>query len=778
MRFIKKTGFLTAGLVVSVLVLVITLFLIPLAHAEIIVQPASNDFSVQTGMSANALEICSCSTFKDELIVTNTGSFAATYAISSNLDYVRFSESTFTLNPKESHTLYYMLADTCTQKEDTLQITLHSNLGITKTITKTFSIGECQNLKASLVALNDTILPCQVAQYKLFVQNIGNYDEQYAVSSDAKYEGFLNYSDKLFILKPGQIKQVNVHLRLECNKYGNFAIPFHVDTTTSNLQSDFTHQLTIIPKYDYSISSDQKQYLACTYDDTKIKFNIQNEVGIPNKYAITIKNVDDLKLQYQKDAILPGYGFEQPEILIKNPKKDGFTNLIVEVTDELGNVKKNLPIQVETGSCTNLHISYQEPAEVKDPLCPTTLTYLIEIDNKGKFDEKINLLTDQPEGKITFNMPEFTLQSGKKIQVKAFVETADLDAEQQFTIQVLRWGEQIQSKTFSYKTMSDYTCNKLVGTNVKQIVRIDDTKASFRFKNTGYAPNTYDLSIVGPDWVSLETDKLDLAMNNEQWINLKFDADNQLLAGKYDFKLIAQPTGKGYRYEIPLSLTVRNKTYFERAYEFIFLNNCRLSIFIGAAIIVALLLVLIIIKITAPNYQYKLSNRIEKYSKIAYTLLAIWLIAALFVVLIFGIPNLPKSYHAQTNSSALYFEWPQDAKFKITLSKYFSDPDKDTLTYSTDGTEHVKAQIKGDTATLTPQSGWYGKEIITFIATDSQGGSSPGKPMTLSVVQVIQPNICEYGSALKYYMALGLLFIILVIVFFMVIFSNRRPTKR
>lgn len=769
MRFIKKPGFLTVNVfLTSIIIILLFSLIIPFSSSEIIINSGgvSTDFSVLTGAAFN---VCSCASGADTVIIKNTGSFPAGFVINSNLDYVMLSEAEFNLAPGETKTITLKVVDSCTEKQDDLVLTISSNLGIVKSVKKQITIGECQNLKASMFAKSNTVNPCTAAEYTFYIQNIGPFEEIYSIKS--KYDKNINYSAQQFKLSSGAIREINASLRFECNVNGEFKIPFSIEAQTTGLEAEFEHALNIEKNYSYSLIGNSDQ-LACLHQDSKVYFSIKNEVFIPNKYRIIVKTQDGLSVSYPKDAILKGFEEQQLEIVVKSQKKPGFHTITVIVEDELGKVKRTLPIKVEEANCWDLRINLDTP---KEPLCPGRYEYMINFTNLGKFDENMSISINDENFIPEKN--DFMVKPGQYDQTKLVFNGPDNDISSDVTVTVNSFGYLKFSQSFEAKSLSSYSCYYVNVPSKKVSVRYDAKRVSYKIRNDGRIYNNYFLLADAPEWLSLETENVELNSKEEKWVSFVFNPNEEIKPGDYNIILSAKTQNKDIIYEIPLMLHLRDKNIFEKGYEYIFYDLTRLILFILLIIILVLLIILIITIIRAPKYALKFSTRVEKHMNIFYWLLAIWLLVALFIVIIFGIPTFPKSYHAQTNSSALYFEWPQDAEYRINLSDYFNDPDMDLLTYGVTGLENIDAEIKDDIVVFTPKKGFYGKETAIIAAFDSQGGETLGDPMTLSVVQVIKPTFMQYMSAIRYYLVLIPLLIILFLIFLIVVYAYRRPVS-
>jgi hypothetical protein len=105
--------------------------------------------------------------------------------------------------------------------------------------------------------------------------------------------------------------------------------------------------------------------------------------------------------------------------------------------------------------------------------------------------------------------------------------------------------------------------------------------------------------------------------------------------------------------------------------------------------------------------------------------------------------------------------WTQDTVHTINLSKYFVDPDGESLRFSATGSNNIEVFFDRDgRAVLTPTQGWSGSDSITFSAQDSAGDTVQSNTVDL----VVRPSYIPVDSIplLKY--ALGALLILLVLV--------------
>ncbi|PIY60384.1 hypothetical protein COY95_02050, partial [Candidatus Woesearchaeota archaeon CG_4_10_14_0_8_um_filter_47_5] len=80
---------------------------------------------------------------------------------------------------------------------------------------------------------------------------------------------------------------------------------------------------------------------------------------------------------------------------------------------------------------------------------------------------------------------------------------------------------------------------------------------------------------------------------------------------------------------------------------------------------------------------------------------------------------------------------PENSSYFLNLSYYFSDPDNDTLTFSSTHPEHILVVILPNSLTvLSPQPGFVGAEEIVFYANDSLH-TTPSNVVAINVTRLI-----------------------------------------
>lgn len=81
----------------------------------------------------------------------------------------------------------------------------------------------------------------------------------------------------------------------------------------------------------------------------------------------------------------------------------------------------------------------------------------------------------------------------------------------------------------------------------------------------------------------------------------------------------------------------------------------------------------------------------------------------------------------------------ENTSLKIDLTKYFIDPDNETLTFSASETSNMTIDIEDGIADITPEQGFIGVQFTTFTATDSSN-ESVSSPRVTIIVRPLRDN--------------------------------------
>ena len=145
----------------------------------------------------------------------------------------------------------------------------------------------------------------------------------------------------------------------------------------------------------------------------------------------------------------------------------------------------------------------------------------------------------------------------------------------------------------------------------------------------------------------------------------------------------------------------------------------------------------------------------------------------LFILLLLAIGCIIYAGWPQTTDSNIKGipdqKWEQNARHYLNITKYFKDPDAQTLTYTVSETKYISTEIRDGVAIFIPEKDWQGQEVVTFTATDAEGASAESNKVALIIEKPIIS--AKIKTAILYTSTLLALIIFLILI----LMTFRRP---
>ncbi|RJQ18246.1 hypothetical protein C4573_00815 [Candidatus Woesearchaeota archaeon] len=744
------------------LLLVFTIFLIllPFIHAEIDVNYYSinQDFSLFTEQSA--INICSCQEYTDAITIKNTGSKGDWYKVETNAVFMHISEPVIYLDAGASKTILFSINASCNLKKNIdWRITVTSASGKQKIIEKDLTIKQCQNLKASLIAYDAVINPCETAQYQLRVNNPAPFADEYGYS--------LNGKEERFTLASGETKDIELSYVPSCERYGEVPVSVKVFSVNNGFKATLTHTLNVTQKYDFSLSLPSSTQV-CKGGYYTIPLAIHNLANVPNDYSLAATGKITLS---QKEISLERK--ESKEVfIIPKTDKTGLYNISVLAKTKIGNTQSEVFGQIDVKNCVDILFT----AEKKEgDFCSDITVYSLYLKNRGDLDRAIVLASDNDA--VSFEEDEITLMPGEEKIIIATI-TNPRDDEGHTITMTATTADQVFTQAIAYESKSRYSCTDLALANVKINYQTPVKKISV--KNIGFVYATYDLKSES-DWISLEENTLDLSAGETKFLTLSFN-QKDIPEGVYPFNM-AFEADNGVTYEKTVLITLKDKSaltkFNEKVYAFFFYGTCNNVLFFLGLGLLIVLVALIFAKVTAPKYPYTLKNKFKVYYWLFLTLLILFLIISAATFRLAGFPVFPSHEQKTLDEDGItVLEWAEDRTFIMNISQYAFDPDMDILTFSVSPLEHITAEVQNGNVVFTPEPNWYGEEEVYFTAEDPFGETSDSDVLVLRVYEVKEWSLMDYFRQLCWTINLVVVLLIFTAFFFIFLVHNRRKKRK
>jgi hypothetical protein len=767
---------------------------IAIAAIDVNTYTPSRDFSLTS--SYDKVSICSCSIKYDSFTVTNTGTWPAIFSITTNTIKSRFtlSQNSFELNPGESQEVFIYITADCSRGSEKLQITVTSNLGPQKTLNKEIVRERCQNIEMWIGNYTHEIKPCEPVTIEINTHNIGPFSENYIISSNQ--DKYIKYNANAFSLEPGQYSTITATAEFDCSVYGKKEIIFTVQSAKNNLKASLSTQLNIIQDYDYSFTIEgmegNQDIGVCNRVTSKIiPVSITNYGSVPNNYDVSFnklpKNIKIVGLTENKFSLNPGESktFELDVDSRKYRYQNKLKTFTITVNPKYGDIVKKSLVTLNYLACYEHQVIIYDGSKTKNRPLETCANYDYEYDveiiNNGRFRETYELaLIGAPEG-VSLSQDKISINPGSRDSIKLFIKGLDTNDLYNFKVSAKIFNGIIESDNTWIRSSDTQICHDtLIGRTSKNNYRIHYETESINIpvKNKGMTDNAYIVSWDGSRIIDHDEYILNLAKGEVNSITLNIDSEDKD-EGIYEGTIILKDASKA-QYNKDIKITLKDKTLVRKAFEYLaFGNICRQVSLIGMITILFIIALIISFLIKGPHYPYNFKSRLKAKMSVVVFLTAIFLIGLILVVLIAGIPKSnTEIYELKISDSDLEYEWLQDKKFQLDVSKFFYDPEDGALRYEVSGLDNIKATVNGNLITFYPDRKWSGTEYAEITAHDKMGGSVTSPEFKLTVVNVPKKTNLELYNIYCWYVNLAIFAIILSLVFIAVFVKQKKRTRK
>ncbi|MBN1376932.1 hypothetical protein JW949_01215 [Candidatus Woesearchaeota archaeon] len=751
-----------------------------------------NDFMLYS--YNDELSLCQCSLYIDQIFVKNTGAYSSLYTIESNAEEtfnIKFSETKFEVYPGETKKILVYLTTPCNKIGSyDYTMTVKSNLGIEKTLDRIINTGKCQNIKMFVDPLyeageNETlsINPCTPFYYNISLQNTGSFTETYSISAEESGE-YVFFSSLNVTLEPNEIKNIIAEARFPCTENGIKNIGFNIRSLKNKLIAHYSDAVEIKDNYSFDIDVPGYNFM-CTYNYYSIPVTITNNMHFPNNYSIDIDSTAFfIEMNETEVSIAPG---ESKTVYITaTPPRDkgieGYSNSSrVIVKEATGNSESEAILVIDILDCYRPEITIKE-VERKEKVCSDFYTAEIEVTNSGYLGNYFNLTLNAPEW-AELSDYSFYLNSSESKTILFYAYSPDIDESYKITVTASLPNGISAEDSFIFDRDITWECFKVKPYRTEFNTNVYSKNFPLLLVNYGAKPGNYTVEWEGPDFTDYNLTNIYLPARDRELTYLFVNMEN-VSYNTYNGTISFYLESENLTYSYDIIINHMPKSFWLNAYEYFASTLCKKVMFSLLVLLILSFVALGIVKHKAPNYKFKMKNRIKQRKAAGLIILSLFIVISAAAIWFSGMPKVYEPLNVTVNNtsdnetavSGIEFVWPEDTTYKINLQDYFYDPDNDTITFSVNEMENISARIKGDWLFLTPEPNWYGEDEMVLTAMDSKNATTNSDAILLRVIDREELRFKDYIDRLCTYVNLFILLCILTVVFFTCMFY-RAPRK-
>ena len=775
----------TATLAVLVLLLLPTL-----TSAELVINRHSIDFTAESPYNEQ-LKLCAGEVKVDEITVRNIGDFASRYRVEMRTNYpgdIRIGEERFDLEPGRSITFpIYIERSAGIAGTFPYEVTISDDYGRIELLQRTIDVRACQTVTLDVDPTSKELGLCEPTSIGVRAQNIGPYEQEYALAF-GPYESIVQ-ADRRFTLAPGATRDQEVNITFPCDTYGARTLPIVIFNEDGTFGAQASIAFSIRNEYDLALELPTSATV-CAASSTDLELTVRNLGPVPDDMRIELDAPDFITLpDGRSDAELSIGGTDESTLpLTIDPSANdlGGHRIGLTIMDRYGGIEKSRDVALTVERCFGPRVELRttDGTPITAPLvaCCGDASYAVNVRNDGTREQVFALSLDGPS---IFRLAEQTVRArpGENVDVRLDADLPCADETYQATITVAPVGEsQINtSATLTIQGQTQRTCHAIAIDDDELRVRDDATSVPVIVKSAGIAGGTYRVALEH-ELFRIEETELTLVPGQQRVIHLVPRSD---LVTQPKGRYIIQPSftldSQDIDYEEHVGITldgrgrIASAVAWVRGLPWCAVGTCGwtlVTLWVALALLLIALLLIYAGKLTL--FPDGLPRRTLGAIK---TLLVIGAIALLALLTILGTPPFDATHERiAQDTDPTVIEWYQDTPHSVDLSAYFTDPDKDALTYGASQPAHITARIDGPILTLVPDTGFAGEDRIVVTASDEKGAAVDSPSFTLRVIARKELGILGTVRAwCKQLLAVTLLAIIVVLLLVALGIKERRP---
>lgn len=736
------------------LILIITLILISFTSAQIQIQKYSTGFEISA--QKQEIKLCPCSEIIDEILINNKAPYPQVFEITTNQELAQTTTPQITLGPNQQIQIPIILNANCQTKntKDTYEVTVKSTTGEEQKITRTLEITTCQTINAELYTTNNIKNICEETTYTIKLTNPSTITEEYIIKTKNNQENY-NITKYEVTLQPNQISLLNFTYTPNCLTHGTITNEFTIESKKTKLRTDLSHQLEIIPRYDFSIYGTE-EITSCREEIIKIPYTVKNEGEIENTYDLRLRrNPTFITLEESQVTLQPNETKTINLIIQPGSRTQNEYEFTIHARSKIINQEAQKKINLILNDCHNAKLEITTPETLR--VCQGTQKLELTLKNTGTQQETYTLTTNTP--KATINNNTVTLQPQQEIKLDLTINTENFENKIYFEINAYanrnllkHWSDSIildvvpKNKCTEIKFPNQYV---IYSRNYEENITIN-------IQNTGIKTETYTITYQGNDFLTLQEQIITLNTQEQKTITLTKQKENEEQKHYFSITLKNQNNDT---YTKEFKLVITKTPLIEKAINYTKNTPCFL---IGLIILLTILI-----------YGFVSIILQKGFGKKTKTIIAIILFIIFATSLI--ITKIPQPINPKlTQPEDPYsFKIYENKKITLDLNNYITDPDNDTLIFQIEN-QPTRLNLTLQENILVIQAIEQGNDRFRISAKDNRGGEVITPRYTIEIIPYKKLTTQECYENYCGYINLTLLLILIMII----LFTNKKEKQK
>ena len=416
-----------------------------------------------------------------------------------------------------------------------------------------------------------SLCPCSNQEYNVLLQNLNPVQQSYDIRTSGAAAGWVTIEPAVLTLEANTAAYIKVTVNSPCNIEGPSDLNIFAVASTGEYQY-LTQSLDFLACYDYSLSLGKPQEITgaavefeespgtsfdvCEGSSIIIPILVENRENFGNSYTSSLSESKGMaSLSPEKfDLAANSRGLM---VLKADALSRGNYPMSVRLVSGLGQVIRQSNLTLNVQNCYDFSL---ETDKSSLEMCGGDKEQVsVAVKNNGDIAQNI-VLSAQNADFVSFgNISSFTIAASSERKINLAVSPKPEDSGQ-FKAVLLASNENINSsaplsiqvtgRNACYSSEVDFY-SSLANHYTHEVYPVT-------IKNNGIAKSGYNLSVQGPEWVSVSPGSIEVNMGKEGIFNLLISPPEDAEQKTYEITINAKTHGETYSKSFSLELKQEN----------------------------------------------------------------------------------------------------------------------------------------------------------------------------------------------------------------------------
>ncbi|MBT3405887.1 hypothetical protein HN419_01845 [Candidatus Woesearchaeota archaeon] len=370
---------------------------------------------------------------------------------------------------------------------------------------------------------------CGLTTNVVTILNTGSITSSYLVTLSGSGKKFATLSEDVFILKPGERKDVLEYIKIGCDTVGEFDLTTTVETVLGN-EHETSQSLSINNCPNVQILAKDSEQQTCPGSTPRFEFEIQNTGSFDEEYEIKMSPFSEyITLSENLVPVKAGQSKSIYAFINMDNSFSGEIEFLFSAYAKNSEIMGEVPVKLKVNPCFDYAVGFDN----KYTVCRNIgYEFPLKIKNDADVANVYSTKVESKEDWITPKDGSFLVYSEDVTETQVLINPKNTEPGQyEFTLKVS--SERGQIEHYAESTVNVQDCYKIqVKTNLPELVSGELNTGYITLTNAGTRNDTFYLYQEGAEWIEFASEEIYIpageARDVEVKLNIPLDVPKKL----------------------------------------------------------------------------------------------------------------------------------------------------------------------------------------------------------------------------------------------------------